>query len=260
MPKVKKTKPLRSPAKALSPAEQSRMLMKLLQAPLKIPRGAKLAVRKEPSGRSEAPSSSQFDFVPAELRALKQWVGWGKSFDAANPKRPIRVCPGQRFIKATIGNTEHWTTFEAACAAVGTHGIEGIGFHFDANDPYVGIDLDHCIVDGAISSAAQEIVDSLPECYWEISQSGTGLHAIGKGRKPGPNCKAVNPEPGIAAIEIYEKERHFCTTGNQIGSVKTIGDIQDKLIASTTHCGPMCEHKKQRHQLSLPASREATKN
>ena len=210
-------------------SDERRMVKKILEAPVRIPRGASLAVRKEGAARSSRPPRSRFNRVPAELRALKQWVGWGKSFDPANPKRPIRVCPGQRFIKATIGNAEHWTTFEAACAAVDTQGIEGIGFHFDANDPYVGVDLDHCVEKGKISPAAKAIVDSLPECYWEISQSSTGLHGIGKGRKPGPNCKAVNPKPGIAAIEIYEKERHFCTTGRQIGRITKIGDIQDKL-------------------------------
>jgi len=131
MPKVKKTKPLRSPVRSISAAEQSRMLMKLdqaqlkpaehgrmlkkiLETPLRIPRYGNLAVRKEPATRP-------FTCVPVELRALKQWVGWGRSFEPANPKRPIRVCPGQRFIKATIGNAEHPQAYQRG--ASGQHPV-----------------------------------------------------------------------------------------------------------------------------------------
>ena len=72
----------------------------------------------------------------------------------------------------------------------------------------VGLDLDHCVVDGECSEEAQEILDVVCS-YSEISPSGEGIRIFlygklpEKGRRRGP-------------IECYGDARHLTVTGNHI--------------------------------------------
>jgi len=77
------------------------------------------------------------------------------------------------------------------------------------DDPYTIIDLDHVIdpKTGIIEPWAQEIIDRM-NSYTEISKSGTGIHIIVMGKKPGDKCKGRNGQ-----VEMYDHKRHFALTG-----------------------------------------------
>jgi putative DNA primase/helicase len=112
---------------------------------------------------------------------------------------------------AQSNNKRTWSTFHSAIFAYKNGGYDGIGFMFSKDDPYIGIDIDHCIKDGEYSSLAEEVIEMM-DSYTEFSPSGDGVHIIVKGELPiqkGTGKK--NPELGL---EIYRNGRYFTFTGN----------------------------------------------
>jgi putative DNA primase/helicase len=123
-----------------------------------------------------------FSRIPAELRALPQWVSWrfgsirpnGKS-----PKVPINPNTGTC---ASVTDPTTWADFQTACASVGGNGV---GFVLTPDDPYAVIDLDECrnSETGKTHPWVQELVKNL-NSYAEISPSGRGLHIWLRARLP----------------------------------------------------------------------------
>ncbi|MBU1568152.1 MAG: DNA primase [Proteobacteria bacterium] len=87
------------------------------------------------------------------------------------------------------------------------HGLEGLGFVFTTEDPFVGIDFDACrnTETGEIDPGVQDIVNRM-NSYTEISPSGTGLHIIAKGVLPDGGKRKDH-------IEMYDQGRFFTVTG-----------------------------------------------
>lgn len=55
-----------------------------------------------------------------------------------------------------------------------------VAFVVKQTDPWFFLDLDKCLVDGDWTQDAKDIVSYFPGCWIEVSQSGTGLHIMGK--------------------------------------------------------------------------------
>jgi AAA domain-containing protein/primase/DNA polymerase family protein len=149
--------------------------------------------------------------IPAELRALKQWVA--RSHD----KKPF-TAPG-RMASSTDPST--WLTFDEAVALAAREKLAGIGFVFAATDPYAGIDLDKCrdVTTGNIQPWAQRLIERFAS-YTEMSPSGTGVHIIVKATLPGPGRKRNRPD-GVGAVEMYDRARYFTMTGDAVNGVAT---------------------------------------
>ena len=139
--------------------------------------------------------------IPAELRALPQWV-------ARRGKMPFNPRTGEM---AKAGDPSTWGSFEAALSA---KGYDGIGFEFH-NNGIVGIDLDHVVnpKTGEIADWALQVVIDL-DSYTEYSPSGTGLHVFVKGDIPSNGRKKVVDKETGQAIELYKAKRYFTVTGN----------------------------------------------
>ena len=158
----------------------------------------------------------KYDYVPEELKALIRWICYklvpGKDKNG-NPK--IDKVPKNPHNGYTASSTDPdvWSDFNTAVAAVEKYNLDGIGFQFQ-DSGYIGIDIDHCINDdGTLSEMAKDVVTTL-NSYTEYSPSGTGLHIIMKGKKPGERCKSKkNPETG-EMLEIYDSGRFLTVTGN----------------------------------------------
>jgi putative DNA primase/helicase len=123
--------------------------------------------------------ASNLLFVPAELRAVPQWVNWRWE------QRPDRTTGELKWTKppyqpngqhAESDNPETWMRFEQAVSAYEKGNFSGIGFVLTNDDGFAGVDLDHCCnpETRAIESWAMRIVQAL-NSYTEISPSGTGL-------------------------------------------------------------------------------------
>jgi len=162
------------------------------------------------------------ELIPTELKQRKQWVLW-KLTDKG--KVPFRV----NGLAADKTNVMHWASFNEVVNALNDDVLEefdGIGYVFSSSDPYTGIDLDDCFVDGGLTEQARSIVESL-NSYTERSPSGKGLHILVKATKPGPRCKNSKKD-----IEMYDEAAYFTVTGDYLeGTPRTIGQRQQEVNA-----------------------------
>lgn len=106
-------------------------------------------------------------------------------------------------------NSDNWVTGEKAVKLARIMGKDR-GCNFVIGDGYFLIDLDHCIVDGQLTDNARKICDDFKHCYQEISQSGEGIHIIGKLNEKYEH-RTKNSKLGI---EFYTENRSVLITGN----------------------------------------------
>lgn len=153
----------------------------------------------------------KFDVIPQELRDCKQWVCWG--YEQRGTGKPTKVPLTAGGYNASTTKEYDWSPFDEILEYQVDY--EGIGFVFTKDDPYVGIDLDDCFVDGEIQKWAQPIIDLLSGTYSEISPSGNGLKFFLRGSIPFDKGKKIQIEDG--AIEIYSFARFFTVTTQAYG-------------------------------------------
>ncbi|WP_111292173.1 phage/plasmid primase, P4 family [Bacillus safensis] len=161
----------------------------------------------------------EFKNIPQELKNAPHWILWrSEERDGKKTKVPYQIDGSM----AQSSNKRTWSTFPTVIKFYNDRDYDGIGFMFSKDDPFIGIDIDHCVEDGVLSPFAQEIVDSVGS-YTEFSPSGKGVHIITKGKIPlrGQGTGRKNPELGL---EVYRHGRYFTFTGNSLG----IGDIEER--------------------------------
>ena len=100
-----------------------------------------------------------YENIPAELKAVKQWVCWDDSKLPKNPKTGGN---------AQSNNKSTWGTFNEAVAAVSKYGFKGVGFMFDPKTGYFGVDLDKCLASAEESCASLSAMASASS-IWEMS-------------------------------------------------------------------------------------------
>ena len=153
--------------------------------------------------------------IPSELRHQNRWIVWKREGEKKEPYNPRKLSQ-----HANIKVPETWADFAFAKVLVVGGKVDGLGYAFKRDEPYVVTDLDHCMVDGQPTSDAAEIVRRM-DSYTELSQSGEGLHIVCRGEKPTDRCRR-------GGVEIYDD--HFIyLTGNIWGGRKTIEDRQEAL-------------------------------
>src|SRR5215210_5613582 len=141
--------------------------------------------------------------IPEELRQRPQWLVWKLEQRDGKPTKVPYIAGGVG--RASSTDSETWRTFEEAVQALRTGRFAGIGFVFSSGDPFAGVDLDDCRdpETGELEEWAAEVIQDL-DGYAEVSQSGTGVHIILRGKAP-------NKKRG--KVEAYSSERYFATTG-----------------------------------------------
>lgn len=110
----------------------------------------------------------QLDEIPQYLKENGQFCNWKYELRDSN-KTKVPYTPGT----TRRASVSYPATFAAFDTAASVAGYDGIGVR--VCDRLVGVDLDHCIVDGKILPWAQEIVDRFTSTYIEISHSGAGI-------------------------------------------------------------------------------------
>ena len=141
--------------------------------------------------------------VPVTLRERDRWVRW----TPGPRKRPIQVDGSP----ASSTDPLTWASY----AQVRAHRRKG----FVLGDGIGCVDLDHVLVDGVLTDAAQAFVDSLPATYTEISPSGDGIH-LWFWMPEAPGTKRV---VGGVSVETYSVSRYITITGNPFrGSVSKL--------------------------------------
>ncbi len=169
------------------------------------------------------------DAIPDELRAVAQWVCWqwewraGKNDEPGKwTKIPVNPRTGER---AKTNDPKTWGGFATAHSYAETHAttIAGIGYVFTVDDPYTGIDFDHCR-DPDTGEIDEWTTAQLAATgsYAEASPSGTGIKQIVCATLPGGGIRRARPE-GITGgpVEMYNCARFFTITGHHVSNTPT---------------------------------------
>ncbi|OIR59868.1 DNA primase [Bacillus sp. FMQ74] len=162
-----------------------------------------------------------YDFknIPQELKNAPQWILWrSEERNGKKTKVPYQIDGSM----AQSSNKRTWSTFATIMKFFNEQEYDGIGFMFSKDDPFIGIDIDHCVNDGVLSPFAQEIIRTISS-YTEYSPSGEGVHIIAKGKLPlrGPGTGRKNIDKGL---EVYRHGRYFTFTGNSLD----VGPVQER--------------------------------
>lgn len=159
----------------------------------------------------------QADNIPSALKRLPHWVMWRYYFDGKRWTKPPYQTNGQ---KASTTDPATWTDFKSVMAALKQRDLnlrsfqfDGIGFVLNADDPFCGVDLDHCIDNGKLTAWAQHVVTTL-NSYTEITPSGTGLRIFVRAKLPGGSGRKNGQ------IEIYDRARFLTITGQMLNHAK----------------------------------------
>ncbi len=145
--------------------------------------------------------------IPAELQEAAQWVCWRDETRAGKlTKVPVNPRTGAR---ASSTDSTTWAPFAAALARYeADSSLAGIGFTLSAEDPFVGVDLDHVLgEDGTADATAREFLGAL-RTYAEASPSGNGLRIIARGALLPDGCRRAN-------VEMYARARFLTVTGHR---------------------------------------------
>lgn len=178
--------------------------------------------------------------IPAELRALPQWVVWRAE---NNTKVPYQT----NGIKASTTKPATWTTFDQAVVAAPS--FSGIGFVFSGSDGFVGIDLDDCIEGDQLAPWAEEILTAMGS-YSEVSPSGHGVKIWVQGE--------LEAAVKTKQIEIYPRARFFTMTGWQIeGTPSVVRSVNGELQRLVQRIKPKEEPAKQEPASEVLSSRPA---
>lgn len=151
--------------------------------------------------------------LPADLTGLDRWV-------AHRSKVPVDCHTG---IAGNVTDSATWVSYEEARAFTAAHPETGLGFVLNG-DGIVGIDIDHCLVDGKVAEPQVQAILNRVKSYSEISPSGSGLHIYVRGQWPEGARNKIKLDDGIA-VEVYNRNRYFTVTGNRFGeSTEVTGD------------------------------------
>lgn len=164
----------------------------------------------------------QFHNIPIELKNTPHWILWRKETRDGKPTKVPYQINGEM---AQSNNKRTWSTFPTIIKFFEQGGYDGIGFMFSKDDPFVGIDIDHCVNEGALTELAEDVIETV-KSYTEYSPSGEGIHIIAKGKLPlqGPGTGRKNPTLGL---EVYRHGRYFTFTGNSLGDVQIVDRTEE---------------------------------
>ncbi len=180
---------------------------------------------RAPSEGTAASTSSSSDYssslhpenIPAELKALKQWVCWRyETRDGKPTKAPIqaeRTDKDGKPLHAASNRPRTWTDFNTAVAAAARLGLDGIGFNVWTGDGLTGVDLDHVLNPdtGELTAEAAEVLDRFKGTYIEVSPSGSGFRVWCYG-KPGRSGK-ISGRTKWLEVYSHPSNRFLTCTG-----------------------------------------------
>ncbi|MFJ7753190.1 phage/plasmid primase, P4 family [Peribacillus muralis] len=187
-----------------------------------------------------------FSNIPEELKQTNQWVLW-KSEERNGKKTKVPYQANGNM--AQSNNRRTWSTFHSVVNTYINGNYDGIGFMFSKDDPFVGVDLDNCVIDGECSDLAEEITEMM-DSYTEFSPSGEGIHIIVKGDLPIE--KGTGKKSTAHNLEVYRHGRYFTFTGNSTN----IPDIVER----TDELGLMFKKYFSDEEKKVKTLRKSTKN
>lgn len=174
-----------------------------------------------------------------ELKSVPRWVVWRREHKDGGKSTKVPCSPATG-LPADAHDPINQLSFDAALEASGS--FTGIGFVFDKEDGFCGVDLDHCLDEnGEIAPWAQRYLDGL-QSYAERSPSGRGIKIFLRGGLP-PWAKHHKKnglgEDKLGSVEFYDGRRFFTVTGEHWeGTPETVEDRGEELAAFYRECFP----------------------
>jgi|GEM_PF-3402729 len=129
-----------------------------------------------------------------------QFINWKLTSD----KRKIPCSLAGNPINAHDPN--NWSDYETV-----TQSGLNIGFVITAVDPWFFLDLDKCFKDGKWTEEASNLYNSFPGAWGEVSQSGIGLHILGKCDK----SKLLDRKNKFEGWMEFYTDKRFIAFGHQ---------------------------------------------
>lgn len=156
-----------------------------------------------------------------ELIDYPQWILW-KYKQHESKKEPSKVPVNVVGKSISALNKKNWRTYGDAVNIYlkNQDKIDGIGFVFTEDDPFVGIDIDSI----SLINGWEEIVERF-DSYTEWSPSKKGLHIITKGYTK--EIKVGSHESG--EIAIADANRFFTVTLDTMNGYEEIRENQEAL-------------------------------
>ncbi|MCD3218537.1 DUF927 domain-containing protein [Mammaliicoccus sciuri] len=158
--------------------------------------------------------------VPTEMAHLEQWVMWRA--EKLKDKDEYGKVPYQLIgLKASSVKPHTWSNFDKSIKKLDEY--DGVGFVLTKADDYTVVDLDNVHIDSETYEPLTDIAKEVMEkTWWEISPSGTGVHAYFKGKLPDESGNKNE----IENIEIYDCGRFMTFTGVNDGITREISSDQ----------------------------------
>lgn len=145
--------------------------------------------------------------VPTEMAHLEQWVLWRA--EKLKDKDEYGKVPYQLIeIPASSTNPSSWSSFDETIKKLDDY--DGVGFVLTKEDDYICLDLDDIHIDKETHKPMTDIAkEVMQKTWWEVSPSGTGIHAYFKGTLPDEVMKKNKSEH----LELYSHSRFMTFTG-----------------------------------------------
>ena len=160
------------------------------------------------------------------LTQFKQWTYWKKVWDDKIGKFKKVPCDGTGTIikwQKDLWNDTFPLNFSELKDLTSNNIYKG--FFLTENDPFIFLDWDNCISEGTIPNEwtihlgdwLNISLDDIKNCYFEISQSGKGIHSILELKDVSLKTKLSNiNNEKKAPFEVYVKDRFIALTFNEI--------------------------------------------
>ena len=149
---------------------------------------------------------------PETLKKLPIWSMW--RIEPNEKGKPTKVHYSPHYNGKAKSNTPNtWGTFAKAESKFNANKsfYNGLGVGISLEHGLIFIDLDHCKnEDGTFSEIAEEALSLFSNQYIELSQSGSGIHILTKGKIPKSFKNSKN------GVEIYSEKRFCSLTGNRL--------------------------------------------
>lgn len=175
--------------------------------------------------------SSHSDCYPEDRVDEQQWISWKLKYDNGKPRKVPRApweYPESPHRPIDAQDPQHWTAFETAADWVTKLAGFELGYSIPDPDKELGrTDMVLLDFDDArdpetetVHPVAAELI-SIASTYADVSPSGTGLHALGRGDLPAGVTSItaeLPPHPAFpgAELEIYPAKRFVTMTGQHI--------------------------------------------
>ncbi len=148
------------------------------------------------------------------MKNLKQWLNW-KWMEKDGKRTKIPVKPDGSPASST--NPDTWTSYRRA-----SRSEYPIGFVITDEDPYILIDLDHCVGDGEMDTWAKRIIRKVKPAFVDRSPSGDGLHLFIEGRLSENHRRKFTFEG--RTVEVYQGKRFVTMPLDPVrGTIEDIG-------------------------------------